>query len=429
MILYGGEVFETKEQDGLISELDERINRTLLQKKLSPKTVINAAEKLRQVIIDGEFDERLFSLGLNHTEHYKALICAVLSRDSLEQRLIEELGDYPEEHVSNPPNSILPKLNISVQPLGVLLHIAAGNMDGLPAMSLAEGLLTGNINILKLPSADNGFSLEIISRLIKYEPELADFVYIFDTPSSDIHAMGRLAELADGIAVWGGETAVKATRAFAPVGTKLIEWGHKLGFCYISGNEDITEELYGLAEHIATTKQLLCSSCQTIFIDTEDEKELKKFCEQFLPLLNDAVSNHSDNSIGIRARRTILSRTEQLEEIIGTANTAPNEYKGKGCRLIIKDGGLELSPMLCSVLVKKLPRKDIVSVLRRSKGFLQTAGLICPENERAELSDILCRSGVTRITRPKDMSAYFYGEAHDGEYPLRRYTRIVDREL
>ena len=142
----------------------------------------------------------------------------------------------------------------------------------------------------------------------EYEPELADFVYIFDTPSSDIHAMGHLAALADGIAVWGGETAVKATRAFAPVGTKLIEWGHKLGFCYISGNEDITEELYGLAEHIATTKQLLCSSCQTIFIDTEDEKELKKFCEQFLPLLNDAVSNHSDNSIGIRARRTILSR-------------------------------------------------------------------------------------------------------------------------
>ena len=484
MILYGGEVFETKEQDRLISELDERINRTLLQKKLSPKTVINAAEKLRQVIIDGEFDERLFSLGLNNTEHYKALICAVLSRDSLEQRLIEELGGYPKEHVSNPPDSILPQLkevliksgmqtaqadfssdcmkttqeylmyfkefscnmtenmrakcvprfiqrflNISVQPLGVLLHIAAGNMDGLPAMSLAEGLLTGNINILKLPSADNGFSLEIISRLIKYEPELADFVYIFDTPSSDIHAMGRLAALADGIAVWGGETAVKATRAFAPVGTKLIEWGHKLGFCYISGNEDITEELYGLAEHIATTKQLLCSSCQTIFIDTEDEKELRKFCERFLSLLNEAVSNHSDNSIGIRARRTILSRTEQLEEIIGAANTAPNEYKGKGCRLIIKDGGLELSPMLCSVLVKKLPRKDIVSVLRRSKGFLQTAGLICPENERAELSDILCRSGITRITRPKDMSAYFYGEAHDGEYPLRRYTRIVDREL
>lgn len=429
MILYGGEVFETKEQDRIISELDERINRTLLQKKLSPKTVINAAEKLRQVIIDGEFDERLFSLGLNNTEHYKALICAVLSRDSLEQRLIEELGGYPKEHVSNPPDSILPKLNTSVQPLGVLLHIAAGNMDGLPAMSLAEGLLTGNINILKLPSADNGFSLEIISRLIKYEPELADFVYIFDTPSSDIHAMGRLAALADGIAVWGGETAVKATRAFAPVGTKLIEWGHKLGFCYISGYENLTEELYGLAEHIATTKQLLCSSCQTIFIDTEDEKELRKFCERFLSLLNEAVSNHSDNSIGIRARRTILSRTEQLEEIIGAANTAPNEYKGKGCRLIIKDGGLELSPMLCSVLVKKLPRKDIVSVLRRSKGFLQTAGLICPENERAELSDILCRSGVTRITRPKDMSAYFYGEAHDGEYPLRRYTRIVDREL
>ena len=45
---------------------------------------------------------------------------------------------------------------VLARPLGVLLHIAAGNADGLPAFSVAEGLATGNINILKLPQADNG---------------------------------------------------------------------------------------------------------------------------------------------------------------------------------------------------------------------------------------------------------------------------------
>lgn len=428
MILYGGELFDAKEQDRLITELDERICKTLAEKTLPPETVINAAEKLRADIMRGEFDELLFSLGLDNPEHYKALACAMLSRESLEQRLAEELGGYPYKRATNPPHGVSPRINISVMPLGVLFHIAAGNMDGLPAMSLAEGLLTGNVNILKLPSADNGLSLKIISRLIDYEPTLADFIYVFDTPSSDIHSMQRLAALSDGIAVWGGETAVKAVRALAPVGAKLIEWGHKLGFCYISGFDGKTEELRGLAEHIAATKQLLCSSCQTVFIDADDDSVLKRFCEIFLPLLEEAAERHSDSSIGIRARGTIHRHTEQLEEIIGVKPQNPNEYKGRGCRLIISEGTVELSPMLCSVLVKKLPRRNIVSVLRQSKGFLQTAGLICSENDRELLSEALCRSGVTRVTHAADMSAYFYGEAHDGEYPLRRYTRVINTQ-
>ena len=429
MILYGGTLFETKEQDRLITELDERICRTLSEKTLSPEIIISAAEKLRADIIRGDFDELLFSLGLDNPEHYKALACAMLSRASLEQRLSEELGGYSYKRATDPPNGVSPKINISVMPLGVIFHIAAGNMDGLPAMSLAEGLLTGNVNILKLPSADNGLSLKIISRLIDYEPTLADFIYVFDTPSSDIHSMQRLAALSDGIAVWGGEVAVKAVRTLAPVGAKLIEWGHKLGFCYISGFEDRTEELCGLAEHIAATKQLLCSSCQTIFIDTDDDFELKRFCEIFLPLLEEASERHMDSSIGIRARGTIHRHTEQLEEIIGVKTQNPNEYKGRGCRLIISEGTAELSPMLCNVLVKKLPRCKIVSVLRQSKGFLQTAGLICSESDREYLTTVLCRSGVTRVTNAADMSAYFYGEAHDGEYPLRRYTRIINTQI
>ena len=429
MILYSGEIFDTKEQDRLISELEGRISKTLAEKTLSPETMVSAAEKLRADIIKGEFDSLLFSRKLDSPERYKALACAVLSRECLEQRLAEELGGYPREKVTSSPEIGLPSIKIRYMPLGTIFHIAAGNMDGLPAMSLAEGLITGNVNILKLPSADDGLSLKIISRLIEYEPALADFIYVFDTPSSDIYAMQKLAALADGIAVWGGEAAIKAVRALAPIGAKLIEWGHKLGFCYISGFDGKTEELKGLAEHIAATKQLLCSSCQTVFIDTEDDSELKRFCKLFLPILEEAAERHKDASIDIRARDTIIRHTEQLEGILEAKPANPWEYKEQNCRLIIKDGGLELSPMMCSVLVKKLPQSRLIPTLRQTKYYLQTAGLICREKDRAELTEALCRSGVTRVTRAADMSAYFYGEAHDGEYPLRRYTRIINAQL
>ena len=41
---------------------------------------------------------------------------------------------------------------------------------------------------------------------------------------------------------------------------------------------------------------------------------------------------------------------------------------------------------------------------------------------------LLSRAGVTRITTAAHMSEPFLGECHDGEYPLRRYLRLVDAE-
>ena len=79
-----------------------------------------------------------------------------------------------------------------------------------------------------------------------------------------------------------------------------------------------------------------------------------------------------------------------------------------------------------NVLVKLLPQVELLPALRRQKGRLQTAGLLCEPGKRAQL---LARAGVTRVTRAGSMSAAFPGEAHDGEYPLRRYVRVVDVEL
>jgi len=97
-------------------------------------------------------------------------------------------------------------------------------------------------------------------------------------------------------------------------------------------------------------------------------------------------------------------------------------------KLVKEDSHLELSPMMCNVLIKPLPREKITGVLYSHRYHLQTAGLICPAGRRAELTEILLRSGLVRVTRASDMSDYFPGESHDGEYALSRYTRIVNIE-
>ena len=287
MILANGNVYDTSCQDELLDSLEEQLNRTLAEQSLSPETVIAAIDRLGRRLDRGEFDSLLSQVEL--ADRYLAQIRPHLTREALEYKLKVELGTDTAPFVTRPPEG-LPPITVRPAPLGVLLHIAAGNVDGLPAYSVVEGLLTGNINILKLPQADNGLSVEILRQLIREEPALADFIYAFDTPSEDVDALLRMAQLSDGVVVWGGDGAVSAVRRFAPVGAKLIEWGHRLSFAYLSGEQKRKRDWPALARHIVETRQLLCSSCQVIYLDTERQEDVHAFCRDFLPLLEQAAA-------------------------------------------------------------------------------------------------------------------------------------------
>ena len=90
---------------------------------------------------------------------------------------------------------------------------------------------------------------------------------------------------------------------------------------------------------------------------------------------------------------------------------------------VLKSQALDGSGRFGHVLVKRLPREELVSVLSPYNGYLHTAGVLQGD---ARLQELLIRAGVDRITTLANMSTYFDGEAHDGVFPLAQYTRIVD---
>ncbi len=428
MILFDGKTYESSEQDRLLTELEKRIPQILAQKQLSPKVVLEAVECLRVDLLAGRFDDLLTSFPADVVDTYKKQAEVLLSEKQLRNKLTTELGNT-EEYITDPVDGFS-QIRVRKMPLGVLFHISAGNMDFLPAYSLAEGLMAGNINILKLPSADNGLSLKLILQLIEYRPELKDFIYVFDTSSTDIQGMQKMAGLCNAISVWGSDMAIEAVRGLAPTGVKIIEWGQKLGFCYVSNLSEVADadrELEGLAKHIAMTKQLFCSSCQVIYVDTDDMKEVKEVAKRFLPILEAAVNVNKTEEIGIRARDTLVSYTQRLKGYLGKEEKQENVLRGRSCSVILsKDSTLELSPMMCNVLMKPLPRAHVGKVMYANRYYLQTAGLICPQGDREALSEMFLRCGLIRITKGADMSSYFPGECHDGEYALSRYMRVVN---
>lgn len=413
MILMHGKIISTHLESKYLDSLYNDCLNTLNLETLKPEIVIQACDILYKRVINGEFNEIIFPLLKSSNISYERFrdMAYLFSKEELEYKYTIELGDI-----------LHPLKNGTIRkryPLGILFHIAAGNVDGLPAYSVIEGLLSGNINILKLPSSDNGLSIRLLYELIQIEPKLKEFIYVFDVPSTDFTTIQKLASMADGIVVWGGDEAVKAARNMADITTKIIDWGHKLSFAYMTSSVS-DDQLYQLACHICETNQVLCSSCQGIFVDTNQIEVLENIGQRFYEQLLKANKKYGKTDIGMRGKNTLRLYTDKLEN---------NNYKilsNEGISVVIKyDQELELSYLFRNVWIKALPHENIIYQLKPHKNHLQTCGLFCDESEKGFLSSLLASAGIIRITKG-DMSRMIAGEAHDGRYPLIEYSRIVE---
>jgi hypothetical protein len=415
MILANGQIFEESLQNSIISSLKERIPATLKGPKLDPEKIYAAAERLYQRVLKGEFDalaEPLLSMA--HLSHETFLEYAKeFSGAGLKKKVELELGASPFA-----PQEVSPHHYAVRKPLGVLLHIAAGNVDFLPAYSVLEGLLAGNINLLKLPTGDKGLSVKLLQELIKEEPSLAPYIYVFDVPSTEIDTLKELSHYADAIVVWGGDLAVKGVREFADPNSQIIVWGHKLSFAYVDQTTS-EEDLSDLAEDICLSNQMLCSSCQGIYFDGADEKDLESFAERFIAVLCATNAKMGPASLGMRAKSALSLLNERME---GRGKI----YQKDGVSATIyPDSELVLSFLFRNLWIKPLPEEKIVEVLKPYRGYLQSCALLVDESKKTRVREQLFLAGLTRVVGPH-MSLTEPLEAHDGAYALSRYTRIVD---
>lgn len=427
MNLAFGKIVSLEERATIVEALGKSIAETLSQTRLSSSEVIAACDKLANSLGERHI-QLLVELGVLREQagQYVCEAKSMLSQSYLHNRLKKELGEHYEAENSLTFHNGTFKITEKFRPLGVLLHIAAGNQYGLALYSVVEGLLTGNINIVKLSSKDDSLSSFVLQELIRIEPKLAEYVYIFDYPSSEREAIARLADVANAVVIWGGDSAVQSVRNMVSPNTSVIEWGHKVSFAYVTKQGMTEEKLTGLAKNIVKTNQLLCSSCQGIYVDTESMDDIDQFCERFLPIL-DAVSQEfgTELPIEIRAQNAIRLYTESLE----AAEHSCKIFKGSRTSVVAyEDNILKLSILHGSCWVKRLKKQDIVNVLRPNKNHLQTAALLCTENERTVITERLFGAGVIRITDGENMSELYPGAAHDGEYPLRQYTKIASVE-
>ncbi len=415
--------------EGLLERLDSEIEATL-DSPLDINEVLDSCDSLSRRILAGRTDglrEALIRDGSPDPDSVLQGLAGNLSREAMVRKLISELGtDDPFE---------MRRVGARNQhyeawsPVGVLLHITAGNSPIVAPMATVEGLLTGNINLVKVASNLGDFATEVLLDLCRV-PSIAERVYLLRVSSSDKATMGALMSRADCISAWGGEEAIEAIRREAPRGTPVVEWGHKISFAYVSPSRFDAETAWMIAQSVCRNEQQSCSSPQCVLLDTESREDVDRMASLLAEALERAKSElprvaPEPAEAAEVTTVTLLHRSDLYYNDGDVIEDPDHTY-----RILVSYGTRFMpSPLFRTVWLSPLPRGRLTSGLRDMRRYLQTAGLACSLQELEGISSALYRAGVQRITPVDSMSASYPGEPHDGGYALPRFLRRVSMRV
>lgn len=409
----------------LVPGLDDEIDTTL-SKVPSTEDVLEACDSVSRRIRSGDTARYLEALERDGYEDPPAIlngIAEAFSREEMLAKLDRELGTRdPHEMVRI---SMGEQLYESWRPLGVLVHITSGNSPIVAPIAMADGLLSGNINIMKCATGIGEFALEVIGDLCGFS-DLGDFVYMLRFPSSDRETMQTILDRADCISVWGGEEAVASIREMAPRNTPFVVWGHKISFAYIEPGLIDDDTMDRLAKSICRNEQQSCSSPQCVLIDTDDRDVIDEAARMLGEALDRAKSLYPRKAPddAQAAEITAVTQVHDCDLYFNPGDTL-RDPENTWRILVGYDTRFLPSPLFRTVWLSPLPRNRLTSSLRSMRQYLQTVGLACTIDDLEEVSSALYAAGVGRITPLDSMSGSYSGEPHDGGYVLPRYLRRV----
>lgn len=320
------------------------------------------------------------------------------------------------------------------QPRGILVHWVAGNVPLLGMISLVQGLLSKNANLVKVSHRNAGilpFFLQALSQ-VSYTNANGDIiegklltgaVCAVYASHEDFDAARALSTLADVRIAWGGREAVEAImnlpRRF---GTEDIIFGPKTSFAVV-GAEMLADEgtarrtAHLLALDTVAIEQRGCNSPHTVFVESGARitpegfaallgNELRGICESMPP--PNITTPEAFRVQGLRAEYDMRGEAWYGDEVTWSVFYSD------------EDQGLAEPCYARTLFVRAVD--DIFSVADLCSVNTQSAGLALGER-RLALADALTSHGIERCPELGRMS--LYGYPWDGMYPIDRMVRWV----
>ncbi|MFN3429749.1 MAG: acyl-CoA reductase [Candidatus Sericytochromatia bacterium] len=404
--------------DGLLNLL-ERVGRAWADPDFEPRRRV-----LETLPAQIGFSRQMVELELSG-------LTMALTRPYLEGKLAAELGRLDAQDVWHRKggSAVFQK----AVPRGVVLHVASGNVSTTGVLSLIEGLLTRNVNVLKVASNAPMLPLLFARTLAELDDEgvVAGAFAILSWSGEKTPHHELFQQQADAIVVWGGEEVVQTYRQGLSLGTKLIEYGPKVSAA-LYGAEALTPDRLAdtaalAARDISLWDQSACSSPQVIYLEDPDGTATERFVSALAPALEALAAELPMGALSMQEQAEITKEREMalVDELMGLGRLVTPDHQGWTI-VVEHDITFKLSPLFRTIYLKPVATLDVVfPQLAPYKHYLQTIALAVAPARAGVLAEAAIARGALRVVRAGEMSGGHPGEPHDGQYGLHELVRWV----
>jgi long-chain-fatty-acyl-CoA reductase len=302
---------------------------------------------------------------------------------------------------------------------GLLVQYLVGNLPLAGMYTVLRGIISRNVNVLKLPSRDPVTVLGLVESMLEIDPEhpVSRALSVVYWP----HA-ARIGEAclraADAVCVWGGADAVETVKRAVRANVPVSEYGPRWSASVIDLTRcDPDEAALRLVDDVGFYDQEACFNTQRAFVRgdvAEFRIHLRKYLDHFakrFPLTSNRDSLAHRSSTLAEARYLELDVDEGPDWAIVTIEED-------------KDPGL-VHPLTRTIFLHHVSNFDTVS--QYLNGHSQTISVM-PWKLIDELRDELAMVGANRFVELGWSRLPRQGFTHDGVYGMHSLVRLVALE-
>ncbi len=366
-----------------------------------------------------------------------------------EAQLLGEIGGkrYLEDWI--------PKGNtrIHAQPRGLVFHNLAGNAFNLGLLTLYFGLITKNVNLIKLSHGEPYFLIRLCESILDIDKKIAKEIAAIYWKGSQVDIYNELfnSGYVDCVLAWGGIQSIEDIRKRANrFGIKIIDHGPKLSFSVISDDifknkEQMRDAANKIAMDLVFWNQKACLSPRIIYIVEKPQKiDLKEINGKLLEKSNGESNNFSqieellsDNGNDIFENSDTTNIATQMQRSMKLLKNEISDLSTKGFAKLLAEGLKEAD--------MKLPRSHLTQAdgLQMNKkreyflmnyAFKKRATLYYPTKEKLDwtviyLRDLpsmlevdMCQDRFVVVTRISNIQELIYSIRKE---KLQQYLQTV----
>jgi hypothetical protein len=318
------------------------------------------------------------------------------------------------------------------------VHIIAGNIPSVAAMSIMRNAIIRSDIIIKTPSNDPLTAAAVARTMIEMAPAhpLTRHVSVAYWKGGDKEIEESLytPRNIDKIVAWGGLASITHVAKYIQPGIDLITLDPKLSSTIIGKEAFATEAtMRDVAERAAVDvghrNQEACHNARVVYVQTGTDAEGVARANRFGKYLYEAIQALPPHISGPAVARDLALAEEvnALKSSIGYYEVIGGGPEGA---VIVSqiDEPVDFARLLGNRVANLVPFDDIDTPIRSTNAYTQTIG-IYPDSLRKKLRDRLAFHGGQRLVSLGYAGRFANIGPHDGIEPLRRMCKwIVEEE-